>query len=944
MKLRPITLFAAAMLTAFTLAAVHAADNGLRPERLRVEALVNPLGIDAQPPALSWIAAADGRDARQSAYRVLVASTPEKLAANEGDLWDSGKVASDQTLHLPYAGKELASGQFAHWKVMVWDGQDKPSAWSEPAFWSMGLLKPEDWKGKWISDEYALAKPDLTGPYGGPVVIKGPDGQEVPRTAPWLRKSFTIPKKPARAIATIASIGYHELFVNGKKASDDVLSPAVSKLDSRVLYVTRDITELLQPGENTIGLWLGQGWAAWSSYNPKHGAAALGQIAIELNGREPMSITTDETWKTHPSPISFQGNWRYTDFGGELFDARLENPNWSAPGLDESDWKPATIIPANPKALSAQNCEPDRITDSFPVSAVDNNGSDYLLDMGRCYTGWLRLRLSGTPGQKISLSYFDSDKMAHVGRQVDDVILDETGKADFCNRFNYRSFRWVRIKGLDAPPKPEDATALVIHTDFPVATEFSCSNEMLTRIADTMAWTYRALVQGGCPTDCAHREKCGYGAEGAAPSEFAMSRFDMQATLDKWLRDWRDVQRPDGSLPNTAPQQFGGGGPPWGMTAAAIVPWEHYPRYGDKRMLEQNYPALKAFLNYLSQQQTDSEGLIVHKGNITNLSLLGDWASAIPDTDGNQTRNPDFERRLKEGTAKFPVRERELFNNCYYILSLELAAEIAGRLDKREDAAAFRQRAEEIRKAVHARFYDQEGGFYVLNEQPCLVMPLIAKVPPDEATRQRVLGNLERNILVARKGHNWSGVLGSFQIFKYLNAQDRGDLTHTVLTRTEYPSWGNMLNQGATTFWEYWDGTASRIHSSYIAVPWFVDGLAGIKPDPAHPGYKHFSIDPAIVGDVTWVKCDYDSVRGKIFSNWKLADGKLTMEVTVPANTTATVHVPTPDPASVREGGVPVAKAPGIRKVEARDGKAVIEAGSGSYVFTAKAPTPRVAL
>ncbi|MCX6971158.1 MAG: family 78 glycoside hydrolase catalytic domain [Verrucomicrobia bacterium] len=922
---------------------------------LLCEALNNPLGIDAQPPALSWIVTADGRDQVQTAYRILGASTPGKLAANEGDLWDSGKVVSDQTLHVPYAGRALASGEFCHCKVMVWDGYDSPSGWSEPAFWSMGLLEPEDWKGKWISDEHALQPCAL--PPGPKVVHKGRGAwewspgkrgeeresiHEPSRTAPWLRKSFTLDQAPRRAIVTIAAVGYHELYVNGRKAGDDILSPAVSKLDSRVLYVTRDITDLLQKGENTLGLWLGQGWTPWSFYGLRHGAAARGQLVIETDGQPPLTIVTDETWKTHPSPITFIGSWIFQDFGGELFDARLDNPDWCSPKFDDSAWKAASVIPVGSVTLSAENAQPNRITASFPAVAVEAfagnwwSRSGYRIDMGRTYTGWLRLRLNGRPGQLVTLAYSDHEDGTQVGEQYDEVILDANGCADFCNRFNYRSFRWVFVSGIDVPPSLEDATGCMVHTDFSEVTTFSCSNELIVRIFDTMAATLRALTQGACVVDCPHRERGGYGSEGGGTAEFGLTRFDLQATLNKWLRDWRDVQHEDGWLPSNAPHQWGDGGMLWGLRAMMLA-WWHYSYYGDRRMLAGQFPTIRKFFSYLDTQ-TDSDSILVFQPDGNPFKMLGDWATAIPGTDTGY----DSVTKIRDGSMPVPVRERELFVNCEWIFALRISARIAELLDRREEAEAFRKRADALRQAVHARFYDHEGGFYVREEQPYLVMPLVAGLPPDEATRRRVLENLERNIVVTHKGHNVGGCPGSYHLFKFLTAEGRGDLIHTMLTRTDYPSWGHMLDQGATTFWEFWSGGDSRIHGSYTQITWFVDGLAGIKPDTAHPGFKHFVIKPAIVGDLTWVRCAYDSARGKIISNWKLENGRLTMEITVPANTTATIHIQTPAPGSVEESGSPVAVGEGIHKVEIRADDVVIETGAGTYVFTAMAPGPQV--
>jgi alpha-L-rhamnosidase len=923
---------------------------------LRCEALANPLGVDAQPPALSWIVTADGRDQIQGAYRILAASTPEKLRAHEGDLWDSGRIMSDQTLHVPYAGSELASGQFCHWKVMVWDGHDAPSAWSEPAFWSMGLLRPEDWKGQWISDEHALhpcALPPLprvthTG-RGRWEWAPGKVGEERPtlhdpsRTAPWLRKSFSLARKPHRAVVTIASVGYHELHVNGAKVGDDVLSPAVSKLDSRVLYVTRDITDLLQVGENTIGLWLGQGWTPWSFYGLQHGAAAKGQLVIETEGQPPLTIVTDESWKTNPSPIRFIGSWVYRDFGGEQFDARCDNPDWCSPGGDDRAWKPASVIPVGPVALSAENVQPNRITARFPAVAVEKFAgnwwarSGYRIDLGRAYTGWLRLQLTGKPGAIVTLAYSEYDDGTQVGEQYDEVILDATGRADFCNRFNYRSFRWVFVSGLDTPPSLEDVTGCLIHTDFPEVTSFSCSNELLVRIFDTMAWTLRALSQGACIVDCAQRERGGYGSEGGGTAEFGLTRFDLQATLKKWLRDWRDVQHEDGWLPCNAPHQWGDGGPTWRLRAVTLA-WWHYIHYGDRRMLADQFPTLRNHLSYLAAQ-ADADGVLVFKADGNPFNMLGDWGTDIPGTDTGY----DSVTRILDGSMPLPVRERELFANCELIFALRIAGKIADILGQRDESTTLLRRADALSQAVHTRYGDHDGGFYVRDEQPYLVMPLVAGVPPDGKTRKRLLDKLEHNILVSRKGHNSCGVPGTYHLFKFLTAENRDDLIHTMLTRRSHPSWGYMLDQGATTFWEFWNGSASRIHASYTQITWFVDGLAGLKADHARPGYKHFCIKPAIVGDVTWVACTHDSVRGRIICNWRIEDGMLTMDVTVPANTTATIHVQTPSPSSVEESGRPVAIGAGIRHIGINADAAVIEVGSGHFAFTAKAPMPRVA-
>lgn len=882
------------------------------PVRLRCEYLDNPLGIDVVKPRLSWTleAMTNTRGLKQSAYRVLVASTPEKLAADRGDLWDSGKVESDQQLHITYAGQQLTSRLRCHWKVRVWDQRHEASAWSEPAMWSMGLLKSSDWRGKWIADAHAL---------------KPPMAEGVKRTSPWLRKTFTLAGKPKRATVYVASIGYHELYVNGRKVSDAVLSPAVSELDRRVLYVTYEVTDLLEPGENCLALWVGQGWAAWQTYDIKHGATAIVQLEVERDGADSLVIATDATWKTHPSPITFIGSWKYGDFGGENYDATREIAGWNTTGLDDRSWQPATVIPAKPAILSAEMVQPNRkIEELRPVAIEPVEDHKFRIDMGRNYNGWLRLRVTDSGTNPVKITYSERADQAQSFNQADELIPGVDGESVFCSRFNYRTFRWATVEGLTEAPQPEDVTGFMIHTDYPATTDFSCSDDLLNRIHDTIVWTYRCLSLGGYVVDCSHRERCGYGAEGQASMECGMTHFDQAAMFTKWLRDWRDVQDPrSGSLPNTAPTRWGGGGPAWGAIVVTM-PWECYLRYGDRRILYNNYAAMQGYLRWLKDR---TKGGVLQVYDKSRYGYIGDWVSALG-IDPAPRGQPN------------PHRVRQFFNNCYMIHCLQIAGRVANLLDKPDEAAGFARQAEAMKQAVHKAFFDEATHSYVLNEQTYLALPLLIGLPP-EPLQSKVLDNLERNIRVVHKGHITSGVLGTYLQLKYLTRAGRGDLIHTMLSQPGRPGWGHMLAQGATTIWEYWDGIKSRNHTSFLSAgSWFVEGLGGIQPDPQAPGFKHIVIRPVVVGDLTWVKCTHRSIRGKIVSNWRREGGKLYVEVTVPPNTTATIHVPTPDPAAAIESGRPVGEdeVDGIKVLRAADNTAVFQVGSGHYVFEGPFP------
>jgi len=873
----------------------RAAECPLLPTALRCEYRSDPLGIDATEPRLSWILEtrdSGARGLRQGAYQVLVASEARHLDRDQGDLWDSGIVASDQTAQVVYAGRPLRSGQQCFWKVRVWDAQGGASAWSRPGRWTMGLLKPADWQARWI---------------GAPGCA-----------FPWFRKVLSLPAAPRRATAYVAAMGYYELYVNGTKVGDDVLSPAVSDFARRVWYRTYDVTEHLRRGNNCVALWLGRGWYVKGLPGVTHdGPIVMAQLEIVDAKGKAMTLGTDGSWKTHPSPITPLG--RPARLSPQSYDATREVPKWNLADLDDASWARAQEVPAPSAAVAAQACEPNRVVEVVRAVAVEElSPGTYLVDLGRLLTGWFEMRLSGPPGTKVQMDFIEhrgpGGKMTTYN-QAEEYVLRGGAEETLRTRFNYHAFRWVQIKGLAQKPKPDGIRGLAITTDMPRAAEFKCSNSLLNRIYETTLWTYRCLSLGGYTVDCPHRERLGYGGDAHATMETAMLNFAGGAFYTKWLADWRDAQDPQtGDLPHVAPPwTFAGGGPAWSGICVTL-PWEMYRYYGDVRVLRLMYPTIQKWLAFLETKTKD--GLLRRYGH-EQWAFLGDW---VP-----PGRGQDPGKRVDDRSTLF-------FNNCYYLYNLQMAARIADVLQRPGDAAAWRRRGSALAEAIHKEFSDP-GGKYANGEQPYLALALLSGAAP-ESLRPQVLKNLQTAILVTDKGHINAGIHGHYFLLKTLLAEDRNDLAFTMVNQTTYPGWGHMLQEGATTIWEQWDGQHSHCHSSFLGVgTWFLQGLAGIHIDESAPGFQRVVIKPAVVGDVRFVDAHCDTIRGRIGSAWKIEGDKLRLHVTIPPNASAIVHLPTRDPAAVTESDRPAGQAPGVKFLRMESGRAVYSLGSGRYVL-----------
>ena len=1061
------------------------AASAIRVENLRCEYRVNPQGIDLLQPRLSWTleAAPGARGVAQSAYRVLVASTPEILAGDRGDLWDSGRVEWNRQIHIEYAGKPLVSRARCHWKVRVYDQDGQPSEWSAPAMWFMGLLAPADWQGKWIAatdqpiapreavagyhalearkaDELKWVQVDLgtervldevrlhppapsgfeqvkgfgfplrfrveasddpefrqaqsiadfsqtnypnPGNESGAFAARGVRGRYVRVTATqlWNRRSgaapfcFALaelevmsqgtnaalhapvrakdsveasgwslkkltdgkwitagskagPNQPGnaavllrreiqldapvvRATAFLCGLGYSELYLNGKKVGDHVLDPGFTDYSKRVLYVTYDVSEYLHPGVNAIGVQLGGGWydPASVSFGIEKGPwiaplKCLLQLVVELADGSIETTVSDSSWKWSTGAITFN-----CVIAGETIDTRLDKPGWNRPGYDDSDWKRAMIGEAPAGRLCAQTQPPIRLTRRIkPVGLSEPKPGIFVFDLGVNLAGWARLNTSGPRGQKITLQYNEAlnpDGTLHPKYnldpnrrfQTDEFILSGKGEEVFEPRFTYHGYRYIQVTGLSRKPTRESLIGCWVHTDAQPAGEFVCSNPLINRIQELVLRTYLNNLQS-IPTDCPHREKMGWLQDGCVSMEQAVYNFDSPAFYTKWFHDMQDTQEPNGHLSGIAPVgDWGKSGPhgepdkwtdPWWGSAIVRTPWNLSRFYGDRRVLETGYPAMKKYVEYLGTTTKD---------HILTWSL-GDW--------------------LEVGSVYGSRTPIALSSTAAYCLSAQIVSQTGALLAETSDAERYDALARAIARAFNQRFFDNATGRYAQDSQTAQALPLCLGMVPTE-NRGAALEVLIKNIKETRQGHLSTGIVGTPYLFQALSESGHNDLAYQILTREGFPGWAHMVRQGATTIWEDWAGTSSHDHPALGSVgAWFYQALAGICPDPAAPGFKKIVIKPAVVGDLTWVKGSYDSIHGRIVSNWRREGDQLSMDITIPANTTGTVFVPAEDASGVTESGKPAAQAEGVKLLRLQDHAAVYVVDAGTYQFQSTLP------
>ena len=1059
---------------------------GLQPTGLRCEYRENPEGIDVAAPRLTWtLTPADPkvRGLQQKAYRILVASTEAGLRGQHGDLWDSGRVESAQSVLAPYGGKPLSSGASAFWQVQVWDRDNAASNWSAPAHWSMGLLHSEDWKGQWIGREepgvYKEGSPytnlrnarwiwesadaatsapagdryfrfKFTVPANGAIVrawavfgadksanvyLNGspiatasaasiPQVQQVAHVirtggnllavkashggantpagligairvefasgeslvfqtsnewrasaqpesgwekpgfndiawqpakdlgtfgmAPWsdagfgvehrlparmLRKEFAVEKRVRRAMVYYSGLGLSELWLNGSKVGDHVLSPGLTDYDKHVLYESFDVTRLLTRGRNAVGLWLGNGrffaprLQIPTSTRTFGDPRAIVQLNIEYEDGSTASVVSDSSWHvTTAGPIRANN-----EYDGEEYDARMELPNWSKPGFDESSWEPAQAVAAPTGTLVSQAAQPLRVIETLkPVSMKKLAPGIYIFDMGQNMVGWTRLRVSGPKGSMVALRhaetlrpdgslYTDNLRSARAG---DTYILKGDGTEVYEPRFTYHGFRYVEVTGFPGEPSAAALEGRVVHDDMERLADFTSSNELLNRIHKNMFWGIRGNYRS-IPTDCTQRdERQGWLGDRSQVSRSESYMFDVAAFYTKWTRDLEDSQRADGAISDVVPTYWPlyNDDLTWPSTLI-FIPGMLYDQYGDRAPLEHAWPSMQKWLAHVRTYLKD--GLMPR-------DTYADWC--VPPEDPTLIHSKDPAR----------ITDSTLIATTYYFKLLTLMGRYARLLDKSVEAESLEREAGQVNGAFQKRFFKPASSIYDNGTQTSSILPLSFDMVPAEY-RAAVVKSLVDRISAESHGHVGTGLVGAQWLMRTLSDNGHADVAYQIATQKTYPGWGYMAERGATTIWELWNGDTadpamnSGNHVMQIGdlAVWMYEYLAGIRSDPQAPGFRHAIIRPYPAGDLTFVKASHKTPYGTILSSWKRAGGVFTLDVAIPANTTATVWVPAKDAGAVTESGSPVSAAKGVKFLRSEAGAAVFEIESGAYSFHA---------
>jgi len=863
---------------------------GITPQNLRCEYRVEPRGIDAGLPRLSWTLAGAERAQWQSAYQILVASTSAGLDANQADLWDSGKVASRENINIPYAGKPLESHQRCYWKVRVWNQNGAASDWSPAASWTMGILKPGDWHAAWI----AWSRTALN---SGPLPI--------------FRREFTLTRKLRHATAYISGLGFFELYLNGRKVGDHVLEPGWTNYRRTCLYATYEVESFLQPGANAIGVILGNGM-----YNVAGGryvkfTGSMGRpkfillLRLEYDDGTIQEITSDYKWRVAPSPIRFS-----CIYGGEDYDARDEQPGWNQPGFVAKSWEFVEVVDDSTERLVSQSQPPIKLMQVFhPAKISEPAPGIRVYDLGQNFAGWPQITVRGkagasvrlTPGELLDRKGFVTQRSSG-GPEYFTYTAKGGGDETWHPRFSYYGFRYLQVEG---EAQVTDLDGQFLHASVLPAGEFSCSNPLFNRIHKLIDAAVRSNLQS-VVTDCPHREKLGWLEVPYLMASGIGYDYDLSAYFPKIVRDMRDSQTVEGLIPDTSPEYavHADGfrdSPEWG-SAMVMIPWWAYRQYGDQRTLLESLSAMERYVDYLGSKAKDN---VVAYG-------LGDWYDIGPGRPGVSKLTP-----------------LGVTATATYFQDLRVLEQACVALGRQEEAERYRARAEAVRTAFDRSFFDSQIGQYATGSQTAQAMPLVTGLCAP-AERGRVLEHLVDD--VTRRGNQQTaGDIGYHYLVRALMDGGRSDLLFAMTNRTNPPSYGAQLAKGATSLTEAWDAdpASSQNHCMLGHIEeWFYAGLGGIEADS-----EHITIKPQPVGDLTWVKAWHDTVRGRVESNWKNGDAGFELSLLVPVNTSATVYLPAPSAERVTESGRPIPQVEGVRVLRQEVSAVVLEVASGSYSF-----------
>ncbi|MEA5460407.1 family 78 glycoside hydrolase catalytic domain [Arcicella sp. LKC2W] len=888
---------------------------------LRCEYLQNPLGIESKSPRLSWHIFSNQRNISQTSYQILVSDSPELLQKNQGNYWNSGKINSDESIQIAYHGKVLEATKTYYWKVKIWDNQKYESAWSEVNQWQMGLLKKEDWKGaSWIA--YEKLEDSLSNVLPSDNIK---DKRLYNNTLPIFRKDFSTQKTIEKATMFICGLGHFEMSLNGKKVGDHFLDAGWTKYDKQALYVSFDLTKDLKKGKNTLGVMLGNGFYYVPSVKGRYRKLKVQfgypkmicRLKIQYKDGSSEDILSDTSWKTAPSPITFS-----SIYGGEDYNANLEETGWDTPDFKDNLWKNALEVDGIP-SLNSQMAAPLKVMETFnPKKQNTLSSGDLVFDLGQNFSGIISLSVKGNQGDTVRIypaELLNADgsinQKASGSPFYFTYILKGKGIENWTPRFTYYGFRYLQVKGAifnDESNLKNKANLLSIkglHTRNSAETigNFTCSNELFNKTNTLIDWAIKSNM-ASVFTDCPHREKLGWLEELHLVGASVRFGYDVPNLFKKSVTDMNYSQLSDGLVPEISPEyvkfDYGNGmfrdSPEWG-SSSIIVPWYLYHWYGETQTLADAYPMMKKYLEYLAGK---AKNHILSQG-------LGDWYDLGPNKPGVSQLTP----MGVTGTA-------------IYYYDLQVMQQIATVLHKKYDAIQYEKLALDVKKSFNETFFNPETKQYASGSQTANAMAVYMKLV-EPADKKAVVENIVKDI---RKRNNslTAGDIGYRYLLRVLEDEGKSEVIFEMNNRSDVAGYGYQLAQGATALTESWQALPTVSNNHFMLghlMEWFYSGLAGIKQDESATAFKKIIIKPQVVGDVTFAKANYQSPYGKIMSDWTKKGEHFTLKIEIPVNTTATIYLPATAKSKISVNGKIV------KNLDFQEDKAILNIGSGQYLF-----------
>lgn len=876
-------------------------------QNLLIENRLNPIGLDIQNPRFSWLLTSDKRNVLQTSYEIKITLSPN----GKGLFWNSGKVNSSQSVQVVYTGPALQSAKKYYCQVRIWDNAGHESPWSQPASWQMGLLNVSEWKAKWIQ--------------------QGDTANLLKKPSPLFRKQFVLTKKIQSATAFITSHGLYEAFINGKKIGNSWLTPGWTSYNKRLQYQVYDVTPLLQKNKNAVGVALGSGWyrgpLAWNKNIYGKELALLFQLQVTYTDGTTATIISDESW--HSSVGAIRSSEIYN---GEEYDAREEKTGWANTGYDDTKWDTVVTKVFNNNILTATVNEPVTQHETFsPVRIFKSPAGEQIIDFGQNMVGYVHVKATGNAGDKIVVQHAEVlDKAGNFyttnlreAKEENTYILKGSGSEEnFEPHFTFQGFRYIKITGYPGEIKPENFTAVTLHSDMKPTGSFSCSNPLLNQLQHNIQWGQKGNFLD-VPTDCPQRdERLGWTGDAQVFSRTAAYNMQVNNFFAKWLKDVAADQLTNGSVPYVIPNALneGSSGSAGWADVATIIPWNMYLVYADKRVLENQYASMKAWVGFMEQKSKDD---LWNTG-----SHFGDWLFYRPEDDND---------------GRSAITDKYLIAQCFYAHSTQLVINAAKVLGNSEDVTKYSALLDRI-KAAFLKEYVTPNGRLVSSSQTAYTLALQFDMLP-ETLRAQAAERLVANVK-DYDYHLTTGFLGTPYLCHVLSRFGYSDIAYKLLLQETYPSWLYPVKNGATTIWERWDGQKpdgsfqtpsmnSFNHYAYGAIgDWMYRVIAGIDTYEDAPGYKHISIKPHIGGNLSYANADLQTGYGLVSAHWKIDNKTTVLDIQVPANTTSTVYIPADNQKEIKENNISLADLKNITIKGKEEGYIVVKIGSGTYHFT----------